>query len=243
MFIIISRRFLNVALAMVGVLSLGLITLAAHPHFEEWKREGIVLTSVETRTKAVAITFDDGPQPNVTPLLVDILRRHDAHATFFVLGVQAEKYPQIVREAYDDGNEIANHGYSHQFTRYNRLDYAISDIQKANQTIKRITGVNNRLFRPPGGFLSDKMVDYCRQQKFQIIAWTWNQDTKDWTSISGSRISAQILRNLEPGQIIILHDGGSRRKEMLKGVDMLLTGLEDKGYRAVTISELRALAN
>jgi len=242
LFVIVSRRYFNAAIAMVGIISLSLLTVAVHPHFEDWKREGIIITQVDTPAKAIAITFDDGPQPAITPRLLATLNRHDAHATFFVLGVQAEKYPDIVREAYQDGNEIANHGYSHQFTRYNRLDYAITDIENASQVIKKITGSNNHLFRPPGGFLSDKMVDYCRKQKLQIVAWTWNQDTKDWAAISGKRIASHILSNLEPGQIIILHDGGGHREEMLQGVELLLTGLEAKGYQAVTVTELLSLA-
>ncbi|HWR56717.1 MAG TPA: polysaccharide deacetylase family protein [Negativicutes bacterium] len=242
MFIIVSRQYFNAAIAVVGVISLSLLSVAMHPHFEEWKREGIVVTMVDTRTQAVALTFDDGPQPEVTPKLLEILRRHKAHATFFVLGSQADKHPDIVKKTMAQGNEIANHGYGHQFTRYNNLDYAIEDIETANQSIKKITGVNNRLFRPPGGYLSDAMVDYCRRQKYLIVTWTWNQDTKDWTFISGQQIANHILQNLEPGQIIILHDGGSQREEMLKGVDLLLTGLEAKGYKAVTVSELLKIA-
>ncbi|MGE5455124.1 MAG: polysaccharide deacetylase family protein [Methylocystaceae bacterium] len=242
MFILISRRYFNAAIAMVGILSLSLLTVAVHPHFEDWKREGLVITIVDTKVKAIAITFDDGPQPGVTSRLLDTLHRHNAHATFFVLGVQADKYPDIVRKAHLQGNEIANHGYSHQFTRYNRLDYAINDIEKASQAIQKLTNTNNHLFRPPGGYLSDKMVDYCRDEDLKIVAWTWNQDTKDWAAISGRQIASHILKNLEPGQIVILHDGGGHRNEMLKGVEMLLTGLEAKGYQAVTVSELLALA-
>jgi len=227
---------------MVGILSLSLLTVAVHPRFEDWKREGIIITKVDTAAKAVALTFDDGPQPGVTPRLLNILQRHDAQATFFVLGLQAEKHPQIVKNAIKHGNEIANHGYSHKFSRYNHLSYAVTDIEKARQTIKSITGVNNRLFRPPGGFLSEDMVGYCREERLKIIAWTWNQDTKDWTSISGRQIAGHILQNLEPGQIIILHDGGANRGEMLKGVEILLKGLQEKGYRAVTVSELLQLA-
>lgn len=244
MFIVISRKpFFNTTLAMVGILSLSLITIAVHPHLYQWRKEGVVISYVKTDKKAVALTFDDGPQPNITPQLLNILEHHHARATFFVLGIQAEKYPAIVKETHAKGHEIGNHGYSHQISRYRNLHYAIDDIEKTSRIIAEITGHPPMLLRPPGGFLSDDLVNYTRQKHIKIITWSWEQDSKDWGNNSSRQIASHIIKNLRPGQIIILHDGGSRRNEVLEAVDLLLTEMTRQGYKAVTVSELISLAN
>ena len=230
--------FLLLAFIFMGGVSASAITLGLHPNMNNWKKEAIVITDVKTDKKVVALTFDDGPDPVNTPLLLDVLKKHDAKATFFLLGIKVEKNPDLVKRMSDEKHELGNHSYSHaDFNRHDD-DFVRAEIQRGNAAVKKITGKKPHLFRPPGGYLSYKMVDMIREEKQIIAYWTYQQDSKDWRNIKASRIADHIISNLKPGQIIILHDGTSNGSETVKAVDLLIPRLYEEGYRLVTVSEL-----
>ena len=112
-------------------------------------------------------------------------------------------------------------------------------MERTNAIITQTTGQTPVLFRPPGGYLSDRLVDFVNKYPMTIAYWTWQQDPKDWQAgKKGEAIARHIVSNIEPGQIIILHDGANNALETAKGVDLLLTQLTADGYRFVTMSEL-----
>ncbi len=241
MIITIKKRTLGAIFAGIFLLGLGSYNIALHPNMTLWKNEKKVITSVKTSQKVAALTFDDGPDPVTTPAVLDSLARHNVPATFFVVGYRAEKSPQLLQLMAAQGHELGNHSYSHNYSQFKKNDIAIfqSEIERTNAIITVTTGQTPALFRPPGGYLSDRLVDFVNNYPMTIAYWTWQQDSKDWkTGKKGEAIAGHIVSHIEPGQIIILHDGANNALETARGVDLLLTQLTADGYRFVTMSEL-----
>lgn len=222
-------------------LSIGTFNVASHPNMNKWKQEKVVITMVKTSHKAVALTFDDGPDPEKTPAVLDSLRKYNAHASFFVVGNRVEKQPQILQKMAAEGHEIANHSYSHSYSAFssNKPEIFKEEIDKTALLIEKITSQKPVLFRPPGGYLSDNLVNLIKNEHLTIAYWTWQQDSKDWkVGTSGTAIANHIIKNIQPGQIILLHDGASNGLETARAVDILLDKLTQEGYQFVTMSEL-----
>lgn len=225
------------------VASVGVYNFALHPNLEEWRRQGLVVSSVNTSQKVVAITIDDGPNPEATPQVLKVLQQNQARATFFVLGLYAERHPALIKDIQTHGHEIGNHGFSHNIKQYNDPKFARSDVQRGQEIITLLTGVQPHLLRPPGGFLSRDLVKYCQDEKLTIITWTWKADYKDWKATNSSSLAQQIVAGVEPGQIILLHDGGENRQVIIDALSRALPELSGLGYRCITVSELLALRN
>ncbi|NLV16035.1 MAG: polysaccharide deacetylase family protein [Syntrophomonadaceae bacterium] len=243
MILIVKRRnfmLLTISLGLLLVLA-GFYSFALHPDSDKWKKEGIIISQVSTSQKVIAFTFDDGPNPDATLQVLEVLKQHDAKATFFVLGIHAQEYPHLVKSIQLAGHEIGNHGFSHKIKEYNNTSFAESDIKQSEDVITRITGTRPRLLRPPGGFLSRDLIKYCLEEELQVITWTWQADYKDWKSTDSSYLAEQIVTGIQPGQIILLHDGGQNRQIMIKALTQALPELSDLGYSFVTISQLLAL--
>jgi peptidoglycan/xylan/chitin deacetylase (PgdA/CDA1 family) len=143
-----------------------------------------------------------------------------------------------------EGHEIANHSYSHKGFDSNKPEFFKEEIEKTNALISKITSQKPVLFRPPGGYLSDSLVDITKNEQLTIAYWTWQQDSKDWRNgTSAASIANHIIKNIHPGQIILLHDGCSNGFQTAKAADILLDKLTKEGYRFVTMSELIKLGN
>jgi len=226
-------------------LSLGAINLAVHPNMRQWIDNKQIITEVSTSERVIALTFDDGPDPINTPEILRHLKKYGAKATFFILGKKAERYPQIVQQIVKDGHEIGNHSYSHADFNNKSKDFIINEIRLTNDIIFRLTGQKCTLFRPPGGYLSDSLVnEIVPQENMQIAYWSYIQDSKDWVNgKSAKKIANYILKHIAPGQIIILHDGSSNGINTAKAVDYLLEELTKLDYQVVSVSELIKLEN
>lgn len=243
MFIILIVNRSRLRLGIVGMLLFATCTyrIAVHPNLQEWKARGIVVSEVKTAQKIVALTFDDGPHPHATPSILDLLDQYNAKATFFVVGVNAEKYPWLVKEIHKRGNEVGNHGFSHKISSYNDANFAKNDLEKNEELICRLTGQKPHLVRPPGGFLSRALVEYCQSRGLIIVTWTWNMDFKDWKASEPKTLARSIVENVKPGQIILLHDGGENRQVLIQALEQVFPQLANQGYKCVTVSQLMDL--
>lgn len=228
-----------VSLLILMILGITSYTLAKHPNMDNWKKERIVIDKVETDKKVVALTFDDGPDPQFTPALLDVLKKHDAQATFFVMGKKAESHPQILKRIAAENHEIGNHSYSHPDFNKLKKDAQLEEINKTTAIIKSLTGQSPMLLRPPGGYLSYDLMEMSKKQKLTIAYWTYQQDSKDWRNgTKAPAIAGHIIKNIQPGQVIILHDGCPNSMETVRAVDMIISNLKEDGYTFVTMSEL-----
>lgn len=187
--------------------------------------------------KQAALTFDDGPDATWTPQILEILREKHVKATFFVIGSQAQKYPEMLRQLYSDGHTIGNHTQNH--LNLVKLDPPKIDeeIEQSSFIIREIIGKTPRLIRPPYGF-HNTAVDNAVYGKGGIIV-LWSLDTKDWMGPDAKTIKASILPKMQNGYIILQHDG--ENPKLTGSVQVLpdiIDDLKAKGYSFVTIDKL-----
>ena len=198
------------------------------------KGEGWIVYSVATDKPMIAITFDDGPSPQFTPQILQILHRYHAHATFFVIGSVARKYPELLRQVKDQGHEIGNHTENHR----QLSEVTISDIAACDKTVQSLTGFRPTWVRPPGGHLTLQFLRMARSTNHKIAMWTWDVDAKDWSRPGVQKIVKTVITNIDPGDILIFHDGGGKRSQTVEALSIILDRLRKDGYQFVTISEL-----
>ena len=189
--------------------------------------------------REIALTFDDGPHPDYTPRLLEILRKYHANATFFVVGEQAERHPELIREMVADGNAVANHTYHH--VNLNRIPEKIRDqmvateIKACGEVLAGITGKPPHLFRPPGGDYTDRVLEVCEALGYKVILWTDNPG--DYRSPSPEFLREYVLDSARNGGIILLHDGVEQTVEVLP---QILEILQARGFKLVSVDQLMA---
>ena len=183
--------------------------------------------------REVALTFDDGPHPAFTPKILDILKRYNVKATFFLVGNVAEQYPNLVTAEVALGNSIGNHSFSHiDLTTIPTVDVGI-EIEACRNVLRSITGKNTWLFRPPGGDYNRIIADITEALGYTIVLWTVN--SRDYEYPNESEIEKTVLRQAKNGSIIVLHDG---IEQTIKALPNIIEALKKKGYRFVTIEEM-----
>ncbi|GAK02815.1 peptidoglycan N-acetylglucosamine deacetylase [Geomicrobium sp. JCM 19037] len=204
----------------------------------EFIESGEVVWNVHTDKKLIALTFDDGPHPMYTPLILDVLKKHDAKGTFFVIGKHAERYPEILQREMAEGHEIGNHSYDHRPLRGISKDEFMNQLELTEMAIENATGVRPIFFRSMGGYYDDFTVDYAAQEGYRTVMWSWHQDSRDWKRPGVNTIVNNVAPGSTPGDIVLFHDAGGNRSETVKALDRILTELRDEGFEFVTISEL-----
>ncbi|MGN0142805.1 MAG: polysaccharide deacetylase family protein [Roseburia sp.] len=180
--------------------------------------------------KKVAITFDDGPNPDYTEMLLEGLKEREVTATFFLLGREAEKYPEIVKDIHDAGHLIGTHSYEH-VNLCNLTDAAaVEQVDKTNQVIHELTGEYPQYIRPPFGCWKDNL-DY----KTTMIEILWDVDPKDWATDNSAVITQRVIDKVEENDIILLHDAS---ESSVKAAFQIIDTLKEEGYVFVTVEEL-----
>lgn len=203
-----------------------------------WEKTGKIIWEVPTSQKLIALTFDDGPSPTFTPQIINLLNKNKAKATFFVTGKQAEKFPELIKLTASQGHSIGNHMYQHQLISRLSLEALIDDLSRANKIIFDLTGTAPHFFRPPDGYYDETIVKAAEALNYQVVIWTWSQDTRDWSGISAAKISERVIDNAKPGDIILLHDQGGDRSNTVEALEIILSALTKEGYKFVTLDEL-----
>ena len=180
--------------------------------------------------KKAALTFDDGPDPRYTEKLLDGLKERNVRATFFVLGKQAEKYPEIVARMQEEGHLIGNHTYSHMQLRKSNREEFKEELKQTSEIISDITGEELQYVRPPYG-----SWDKSFESELNMFPVLWTVDPRDWCKSDASCIVRNVVSKVQDGDIILLHDQyDSSVRAALKIVDEL----KERGYEFVTVEEL-----
>jgi peptidoglycan/xylan/chitin deacetylase (PgdA/CDA1 family) len=195
----------------------------------------------------IALTFDDGPDPDVTPKVLEVLARHGAKATFFVVGQRAEQYPDLIRRIASEGHTIGSHTYAHaHHFHFGPTDRMRAEVERGQRAVEAITGARPTLFRPPQGLRTPFLRDVMALLP-HLICVTWSARGLDAMGRTAERIVARLLPALQPGAIITLHDGGglggtTDRTPTLTALPQLLATLEARGLTCVALnsSEWRA---
>lgn len=186
-----------------------------------------------TQEKVAALTFDDGPDPNYTGLVLDVLKEKNVKATFFVLGENAKQYPNLLLEINKAGHEIGNHGYSHSYSS----SQSVRELVKADQVVFDLLHHHTYFYRPPGGFVSKAVIQGVKEKGY--VFTLWSIDSKDWRNPGVNRIVQNVVGSSFPGAIILLHDGGDKREQTAEALKVIIDRLRSDGYRFVTLSELQ----
>lgn len=193
--------------------------------------------------KYVAITFDDGPDPLYTLQILDILKEKNVKATFFLIGKNAEKYPEIAKRIVKEGHSIGNHTYSHRSLIPLSAAATREEIKKGEEAIYKATGIRPTLFRPPRGIYSMYALRFLREERYTVVLW--DVSTMDWAELSPQSIVLNVLRHVKPGSIILFHDSGDivsfkggDRTNTVKALPLVIDELRAKGYEFVTVDQM-----
>jgi peptidoglycan/xylan/chitin deacetylase (PgdA/CDA1 family) len=199
--------------------------------------EGIVY-SIHTRKKVVALTFDDGPHPVYTNQLLDILKKYNVKATFFMVGTSMKKYPFIVKQVVAKGHSIGNHTYIHPNNIAAYSENRISkELDNCQAVINELTSQRSFIFRPPRGIFNREVARIAEESGYLLVLWSICGDNR---RAKNPRLMARrVIRNIHNGDIILLHDGtfDSRWKDV-EATQIIIETLLKKGYHFVTVPQL-----
>jgi peptidoglycan/xylan/chitin deacetylase (PgdA/CDA1 family) len=225
-----------------GLAGLAAAGLAAHGtwHRNSWVF-GPALTHLPGVDDAVSLTFDDGPNPRATPLILDALKRERVRATFFVLGRHAERWPELVRRMADEGHQLGNHGYWHRKLHRRSPGYVRDDLTRGTETICRASGLSGlRHFRAPHGFRNPWVTPIARSLGQRTVGWSLGV----WDSArpGAAQIARRALDGLRGGSILLLHDGDGYdaegdRLQTAEALPLIVDGLRARGVRFATLPD------
>ncbi len=191
-------------------------------------------SSVSIKQPVVAMTFDDGPHPSLTPKLLDILKERNIKCTFFLIGQNVKAYPQIVRRILAEGHEIGAHTYTH-CSLTSRSDAQIrSELQRSEEVLMAAANYRPQLVRPPYGAINTR-IKQLMFTEFGYSTIMWSVDPQDWRRPGVSVVTSRLVNGAHPGAIMLAHDIHPPTIQAMPGMfDQMLA----KGYQFVTVSQL-----
>lgn len=195
-------------------------------------------------SKQIALTFDDGPNDPHTLHLLDVLSKHNVHATFFMIGRYVRQRPDIALEVKNRGHVIGNHTFTHPVLTFKSAREVRDELVQCSEALTAAVGEHSNLFRPPFGARRPGVFQLTRRLGLEPIMW--NVTGYDWSAPSADYIEKKVTARLRGGSVVLLHDGGHKvfgadRSNTVKAVDALLTRYRAEGYEFVTIPEMIAL--
>ena len=194
------------------------------------------ISSVNTHEKVVGLTFDDGPT-EYTQSVLKLLKKHQFKATFFCIGNQVKKHPKIVKECFNDGHLIGNHTFSHsKLTGFRNTNEIIKEIKQTDVIITSVTDTPVHYFRPPFGVTNPSIMRAVKRTGHTVIGW--NIRSLDTVKNQEDKIYNRIIKQIQPGSIVLLHDTS---KKSIHVLERLLNYLVENNFRCVTIEELLKL--
>src|SRR5437867_675323 len=200
--------------------------------------QNITFNSVHAEGPHIAMTFDDGPSPTLTPKLLDLLAARHIKVTFFVIGENVAEHPEIVARAAREGHEIANHSWSHPNLGKMSQEGVRSQLQRTDDAIKSAMGKSPTLLRPPYGSITEREKRWIHDEfGYDIILW--DVDPLDWKRPGPAVVRNRILKETRPGSIVLSHD---IHPGTIEAMPSTFDELEAKGFKFVTVAELIAMA-
>jgi len=178
----------------------------------------------------IYLTFDDGPDENITPRLLELLSKHEIKATFFVVGQKAERYPEIVLQIHKNGHAIGNHSYTHSHLIFKSKEIIEGEIKRTDKAVFEITGKRPTHFRPPHGQFGLAVLRVLKSTNHRMVLWSASsQDYKAKTSTG--KIQERIKKYVRPGKIVLMHDGHLQSPHMLEALENTLERTSDQGLK------------
>ncbi len=191
------------------------------------------------RSKIIALTFDDVPDPRFTPQLLDVLQKYHVKATFFVVGSRAKKHPELVARMIREGHVVGNHSYNHpQFVKLTLNDFR-AEIIRTENVLQALAGYKPRLIRPPYGDISEQQLRWAKARGYKLV--NWNVDSLDWRGLSKTQVRNNILAHAGKGSIILQHGGGGQGSNLrgtIQALPEVITIMRKRGYTFVTVPQM-----
>jgi peptidoglycan/xylan/chitin deacetylase (PgdA/CDA1 family) len=187
-------------------------------------------------TKLIALTFDDGPWPNQTARVLDILKANGVRATFFVVGTWVRSFPGLVKRQVAEGHVVGNHTSAHAPLRRLPAPAVAAQIAGGSAAISAVTGVGPRWFRAPAGLVNGMIAGQAAAAGQRVVRW--DVDPSDWRKPAPDVIVRRVVQAARPGAVVLLHDGGGDRTSTIAALPEIIRILKEQGYRFVTLDEL-----
>lgn len=230
-----GRRSIVIGACVAGVLVLLSVAAWRLHKSRSVQLFGELVTSIETPDSVIALTFDDGPVPIYTDSVLDLLRREAASATFFVTGGSVARHPDLARRILGDGHELGNHSYSHERMVFMPMDRIRFEVE-ATDSLLRAAGAGATIpFRPPYGKRLVGLPWYLWRTDRTTLLWTLEPDS--WFKDQDDMVR-NVLENVRPGSIILLHVEMPSRTEERSALTTMIRELKSRGYKFVTVSQL-----
>jgi polysaccharide deacetylase family sporulation protein PdaB len=231
---LVKKLIIGIAVTVVLILAITLLIVEKTVNnTSNYSQKSIPIYSVQTNEKKIAISFDTSWGYDNTKRILDVLKKQNVNATFFIIGKWIEQYPQNGKLIVSEGNEIANHSDSHKdFTKLTKEEI-IKDVESADAKIMGVTGIKTTLFRFPEGTYDDRTVKIVESTNHTCIQW--DVDSIDWRNDGQDVEYNRVMKKARNGSIILFHNSGKYTPETL---DLIITKLKSEGYVFVKVSDL-----
>jgi peptidoglycan/xylan/chitin deacetylase (PgdA/CDA1 family) len=196
-------------------------------------------------SREIALTYDDGPNDPHTLRLLEVLARHDVHATFFLIGRYVQQRPEIAREVVQAGHLVGNHTFTHPLLIFKRETEIRGELSQCRTVLQDAIGLDSNLFRPPFGGRRPAVLRVARELGLEPVMW--NVTGYDWNAPPAAVIERRVARQIRGGDVILLHDGGHKqmgadRSQTVIATDRLISRYEEEGYEFVTVPQMMGSA-
>lgn len=208
---------------------------------DDYKEKGLVFAENRGAGKTLALTFDDGPHPTQTDEILKVLAKYGVQATFFPIGENVCRYPEVTKRVFAAGHELGNHTYRHRNVTTLSEKELQEELQSTEKVLQEQCGVTPTVFRPPGGAFSETAIQTVRNMGYRYVLWAWRTDPKDWASAPTDRIVKTVLDNVRDGDVLLFHDSISGVSHTAEALDKLIPALLSEGYSFTTVSALAAM--
>ncbi len=229
-----SKIYRSLSLLLALILAVNFRTEACAKYYHD--NTDNIYVHKKTDKKVVALTFDDGPHETKTEKILEVLDKYNIKATFFIIGQNAKKYPEVLKKTFDAGHDIGNHTYDHKSIYKLSGELVAEEVKKCSDIIESIIGYRPSIFRPPEGFMNDSLAQIVKDHGYKIILW--KVDTYDWKGKSAQDIYHNVTENVKNGDFILMHDYIWKRSYTPEALDIIIPFLIKQGFQFCTVSEM-----
>lgn len=231
------------ALALTGVSTAAAVAAGYQSMAPTAQWYGQTFTGLPRGSRQLALTYDDGPNDPHTLRLLEVLAKHNVHATFFLIGRYVQQHPEIVREIVNAGHVVGNHTFTHRLLIFKSEVEIRQQLTQCRDALRDAIGKPSNLFRPPFGGRRPAALRVARELGLEPVMW--NVTGYDWNAPPAEQIERKVSKQIRGGDVILLHDGGHNqmgvdRSQTVIATDHLIARFKNEGYEFVTISHMMA---